>query len=310
MAVSYSSYVGSGRISAVLSAALHANLYDAVGLRSAMTYYEYTGGGSDTMNVTTVTGGYAMSAASSETSSGYSTVDPTASQFQLAIAQYGLMMTPTDLFRITQPGSPLDVDLLLRLLTESLDLTMTDLLVGLISSVSGNVGTSGANMTTDDLYDAIFYLTLNNNTAAQLMGVLHAQQCNDLMQSIRSEAGPMQFRDDAQRAVALQGVRAGDGLRYTFAGVAVHQCNSVLTATAGADRQGVIFAPGAFAYTLGDVSEMDPMINPADIIVGSREMFVERVRDGVNSTTQFIAKSYPGVAEQEDLRAVKVTTDA
>ena len=311
MAYTYAAYVGSGRITAVLNEALHENLYDAVGLRSAMTFYPYNAGASTTMNITTGTRGYAMAAATSETDgSNITATDPTTGQFQLTIARYGLMMNPTDLFHITGKGSPLDLDYTISLLTESLDLTLTDLLVGLFSSVAGNVGTTGVNMSTDDLYDAIFYLTLNNNTASQLMGVLHGQQCNDLMSSIRGETGPMQFRTDAQRAVGLEGVRRGDGFRFSFAGVDIHQCNSVATANSGEDRQGSIFAPGAFAYTLGNVSDMDPMVNPDDIVVGTSEMFVERNRDATHGDTEFIVNSYPGVAEAEDLRAVKVTTDA
>lgn len=307
--ITYSSYTGAGRISAILTRLLHENLYDGVGLRGAMTFYPFPQSGSATMNITTVTRGNAMSAASNETSSGLTNAALTASQKQLTVARYGLIFQASDLFQLTGPNEALNVDYLYGVLTESLDLTLTDLLAALFPNVAGNVGTTTVNMSTSDLYDAIFYLTLNNNTATNLMGVLHAVQCNDLMQSIRSETGPAQYRMDAQSAVGLQGVRRGDGFRFSFAGVDIHQCNSVGTANGGDDRQGCIFAPGAFGYTLAPVALMD-QVNPADLVVDAREVVVERNRDAVNGLTQFIANSYPGTVEMEDLRAVKVTTDA
>ena len=67
---------------------------------------------------------------------------------------------------------------------------------------------------------------------------------------------------------------------------------------------------GAFAYQLGNLRAINPMVNPADILIGTEEMFVERVRDGANALTSLLANSYPGTAEQEDLRGVRVTTSA
>jgi hypothetical protein len=308
--LTYADYVNKGRIAAVLSAALHENLYDGSSLRAMMTFHPYSAGGSTTMNVTTTTRGYAMAAASSETSGGFSVLDPTASQFQLTIARYGLFMRPTDLFRITQPGSPFDVDYAVGMLSESLNLTLTDLLCGLFANVSGGVGTTTVNASTDDVYDAIYTLMLANAGASDIMAVLHGQQCNDVMQAIRGEGGAVQLRQDTQAAVVASGIRSGDGYRFSFAGVDFHQCDSVPTANGGADRQGAVFVPGAFGYTLGNVSQMDPNIDPADIILGTSEMFIERSRDAQNAQSDLIANSYPGVVEQEDARAVKFTTDA
>jgi hypothetical protein len=308
--LTYADYVNKGRIAAVLSEALHINLYDSSSLRGAMTFHPYTAGGSTTMNVTTSTRGYAMAPASSETSGGFTVVDPTASQFQLTIARYGLFMRPTDLFRITQTGSPFDIDYAVGMLSESLNLTLTDLLCTLFPNVSGNVGSTTVNADTDDVYDGIYTLMLANAGAADIMAVLHGQQINDIMGSIRAEGGAAQYRQDTQAAVAASGIRANDGYRFSFAGVDFHQCDSVPTANTGADRQGAMFVPGAFGYTLGNVSQMDPNVDPADIILGTSEMFIERSRDAQNAQSDLIANSYPGVVEQEDARAVKFTTDA
>lgn len=312
MAITYADYIGKGRIAAVLSAGLHEMLYDGVVLAGMMDFRPYTGGGSSTMNLTTFTRGQAMAAASSETSGGFTATDPTASQKQLAVALYGLQMRPTDLFKITgQNGAPWDVDYILGVLTESLGLTLTDLLTALFASVTGGVGTSGSNASTDDIYDAIYFLRLGNNMNPRRMAILHGQQINDIQESIRAEGGATQFRTDTQQAVAATGMREGDGYVFSFAGVDFHQCGSVGTANGGADRQGVMMAPGAFAYTLGGVGVLgQEMVDPNDILIGTDQMFVERDRNAANSYTDLYAKAYPGVVEMETARAVKITTDA
>lgn len=310
MAITNADYIGGGRIAAVLSRALHENLYDPVSLRAAMTLQPYMGGGSATQNITTVTRGYPMAAASSETTGGFSATDPTTSQYQLTIARYGLVFNATDLFHITGQGAALDLDYLLGMLSEALDLTLTDLLVALFANISTSVGTSGVNASVDDVYDAIFALALANNLAGPYMAVLHGQQCNDVMNSIRGENGPIQYRDETQRAVTMGGIRRGDGYRFTHAGVDFHQCGSVGTTNGGADRDGCIFTPGAFAYTLGNTGEMEPQIPSEHLLVQTPELFIERDRDSANGDTLYYAISYPGVAEAEDARAVRFVTDA
>lgn len=292
-----------GRVAKVLSAMLHTNLYDPTGLRSLMDFVPWAPLGSDTTNVTKLTRGSAMAAASSETSGGFSNTVLSTGNFDLVVARYGLVMKPSDLFRVT--GGAVDLNTVISVLTESLDLTLTDLVTAAFANLAGNVGTSGADMTVDDFYDAMYYLNLKNNPG-QLSAVLHNQQVNDLRESIRGEGGAVQFRTDTQGMLAAN----GPGFVGQFANVAIYQSDSVATANAGADRCGAMFSRGAYAYTLANVASMDPMVNPADIIVATPEMFVERVRDGANGLTSFIANAYPAVAEAEDLRGVRITTDA
>jgi hypothetical protein len=150
----------------------------------------------------------------------------------------------------------------------------------------------------------MFYLNLQNNPA-QLACVLHNQQINDLVDSTRGETGAFQFRSDAQGILGPTGV----GFRGQLLGIQFYQSDSVPTANAGADRRGCMFSAGAFAYTMGPV---DPamQVNPADIIYGDSEMFIERSRDAEDAMSSYLVNFYPGTAEQEDLRAVRITTDA
>lgn len=302
--VAYSSLLSAGgRVAKILSMDLHESLYDPTGLRALMEFKPYLAGGSDTMNVTKVTRGAVMAAASSETSGGFSNTALTTGNYDLVVARYGLLMKPTDLMKIT--GGKLDVAYIVGILTQSLDLTLTDLLAALFANIANNVGTSGADLTVDDIFDAIYFLNLQNNPGA-LSAVLHNQQINDLIESIRGEGGALQFSTETQGMLKPPGV----GWKGRFAGVDFYQSDSCPSVNGNADRRGCMFSAGAFAYTLAPVSSMDPMVNPQDIIVATPEMFVERVRDGANGMTGLYSNAYPGTAEAEDLRAVRITTDA
>lgn len=295
-----------GRVAAMIGDQVHLNLYDPTNLRGLMTLYTMAGP-SSVQSVAGLTRGYTAAAASSEISGGASNTALTTTNKDITVARYLLQMAPTDLFALTSPGAPINVATVADVITESMDLTLTSLLTGLFSGISTNVGTSGADLTVTNIFSAIFALNLNNNPA-QLAAVLHNQQINDLMSSIRGEGGAIQYRADAQGVLSTKGVAA----RFRFLEVDFYQSSRVATANAGADRQGAMFSAGAFGYKLGNVDEIinQGMVNPADILIRSPEMFIERSRDAANGLSKMILNFYPGVAEIEDLRAVAITTDA
>lgn len=300
--VSYATALSTGgRVASVLSPLLHTLLYDPTGLRAYADFKPFVAGGSDTMNVARYTRGAAMAAASSETSGGFSNADLVTTNYNLTPARYGMVRQATDLFKLT--GGALNIEVLLSILAESLDLTITDLLCALFPSLAGTAGTSGVNLSVDNWFDAIYYLNLKNNVGEGLVSVLHAQQVNDLTASVRGEAGAMQYRADAQGMLGPKGV----GFVGEFAGVKIVQSDSV--SSDGSDRRGAMFAPGCFVYTLGPV-DVGVQVNPADIVVATPEMFVERNRDAANAMTSYVVNAYPAVAEQEDLRGIKIVTDA
>lgn len=296
-----------GRVAKILSAQLHMQLHDPqTGLRDLMTFRPLTGP-SGTLNVTSAQMAYTAAAASSETSGGFSNTAFSTGNFDLTPARYALQFKPSNLFAMTAGGAAVDVDLLVQALVMSVDQTLASMLTSLFSSVSGNVGTSGVDLTASNFFDAIYTLNLVNNPRA-LAAVLHNRQVNDLIESFRGETGAIQYRQDIQ---AIFG-NPGTAYRADILGVRVYQSDKVPTANTGADRQGCMFSDGAFGYTLGDVGEIirQGMINPADIIMQTPEMFIERSRDAANGLSTLIMNIYPGVVEQEDARAVKITTDA
>ena len=301
--VSYATLVSNGgRLAKILSPLVHSTLYDETGLRGLMTQHGAENPGAATLNVTKVTRGLAMSAASTEISGGFSNAALTTGNFDLTVARYGLKLQTTDLFRMTENGG-LDVPYLLGILSESVDLTLTDLLCAAFANLANNVGVSGSDMTFDDFMDAKYFLNLQNN-GAQLAAVLHAQQVNDLEESLVGLGGSVQFRQDVQRLFPV-----GPGFKGNLVGVDVYQSDSCALANTNADRRGAMFAAGCFAYRLGMVAS-DLMVNPQDIMVATPEMFIERARDAANAMSSFYVNSYPAVAEAEDLRGVRITTDA
>lgn len=296
-----------GRISAYVGVQLHENLFDpGTGLRGLLTFMGNAGPGL-TSRITGITRGYSAATASSEVSGGASNTLLTTTYKDITKARYILKMTPSDGFALTSPGSPVDVARVVGVLTESMDQTIADALCGLSSGVSSNVGTSGANLSVDNFLSAIYTLNLANNPGDTLACVLHPIQINDLMESARGEAGAMQFRMDAQDLLTAKGV----GARFSFLGVQGYQSSKVASANAAADRQGMMFSAGAFAYDLGAVAPIiaQGMINPADILMESPFMFVERARDAANGLTAMFANFWLGVVEMEDARAVTITTD-
>jgi len=295
-----------GRISKVLSPFVHTLLYDPVGLRSLMTFRPEGVMGSATANVTKLTRGSAAAAASSETSGGASNTALTTANYDLTVARYLLKFQATDLFALT--GGPIDVDTIMSILEEAVELTYTDLLTALFANIAGNVGTSGARLTVDDIFDALYYLNMQNNGAAAV-AVLAPRQINHLRESLRGETGAMQWRTDVSGMIGA-GV-GGVGFQGRLLDASFYQSDSVALANANADRQGCMFTQGAFAYRFGSVAGiLNTMINPADVLMATPEMFIERVRDGANGMSSPYLNFYPAVAEQEDLRGVKITTSA
>lgn len=306
--VTYASLVSNGgRIAAVLAALLHENLYDSTSLRGLMEFREQVNG-STVGRVSTVTRGLNFAAASSETSGGASNTALTTGYYDLIVARYLAQMQPTDLMAISgDGGSGVNAALLISILLEGLDLTITNLLALAFPNLSTSVGATGVDLTVSNFFSAKYALNLTYNGPG-LACVLHPQQLNDLEASIRGEAGAMQYRQDAQ--MMLEAKRTG--YVGSFLGVDIFQSGRVTTANAGADRCGAMFSRGCYAYTLGDISRImgQQLVNPADMVVATPEIFIERKRDADNAMTTYIANMYPAVVEAEDLRGVKIVTDA
>jgi len=291
-----------GRISAVLSALVRQQLYDATDLRSVMTLIPWSAVGSDKMEVTLDATPGAFAAATSETVGGLSNSAYTTSKFSLQVARYARQYQVTDLFGIS--GGPIDLDRVVNKLVEGAGLTMTDLLCNLFNSLSNSVGTSGVDLDVDTIYDALFQLN-TSNASGPYTAVLQAQQMNDFRSSLRGETGAIQFREATAETLQAR----GPGYQGDFLGIRFYQSDSVAKINTNADYSGAMFVDGCWAYTMAPVRALQSYIPEDNILVDANEVLVELSRDADNAMSTCIANMYPAVVEVEDARGVEIVSD-
>lgn len=296
-----------GNVASILSPLLAQQLYDPTDLRAVCVYRPFLGGmGSDTMDVTKDVVPSASAAASSETSGGHSNTAYTTARYQLAVARRVINYEMSDLLGLT--GGPINLPHVAAKLAAGIGLTFTDMICALFPSLSNSVGSTGVDMDVDDWYDAMFQLNTSlvpSSPDAPWVAVLHQQQVNNLVSSIRSEAGAAQFISATADMLRAK----GPGFVGQWLGVDLWQSDSVNAVATSADRNGAMFGYGCFEYTYGPVGSILQHINPGDVLAATPEAFIERERDHVNGLVAAHLNHYPGVVEREDLRGVGIITD-
>jgi hypothetical protein len=293
-----------GRVGAVLSALVLEQLYDPTDLREILQFIPWDQMGSDTLDVTLAASPGAFAAASSETSSGFANSAYTTSKFQLVPARYGRMYQVTDLVGVT--GGPVDLDRVVQTLIDGVALTMTDLTVALFPSFTDQVGSTGVDLDTDNIYDAQFALAINNASASGGINcVLHPEQMNNFITSLRGETGAQQYVPATAEVLSLK----GPGIQGTWNGITFWTSDSVNTVNAGADYAGAMMMDNAIAYTLGDVKRLQGYIPAQNILVDAGMLLVELSRDPANGMSTAIANLYPAVSIREDDRGVEIVSD-
>jgi len=181
-----------------------------------------------------------------------------------------------------------------RAIAQKLDGDLCALFAGLNSTGSGEVGSSGSDMTVDDFIEAIYTLELSNAPGLKVC-VLHPVQKMDLFNALT----------DSSNAAAVFGavpelIREGrlplgvpaNGFWGAFCGVPIYVTTEVDTANAGADRAGAMFVPEALT------------------LVQLRPLRVEYERDASARSTEVVATIAYGVGENVDTYGVPIITDA
>lgn len=198
-------------------------------------------------------------------------------------AEVGIMVTPTDLLLVSSPAT-LDMfaSEMGRSLAEKMDTDLTALLAALNGGTA--VGSTGVNMTDDDLSDAVFTLELAN-VARPYNTVLHPRQYADLRNDVSSAGGNI-FSSQVGNDLARTGKI--DELYGAF----LFQSSTVPTANTAADRAGGMFNPLALAIAF----KWRPR--------------TETQRDASLRGTEIVVTSAYGVGEISDSRGVPIVTDA
>lgn len=293
-----------GRVGAVLSALVLERLYDPTDLTEVMQFIPFDMSGSDTMDVTLDAVPGAFLPATSETVGGFSNTAYTTSKFQLQPARYGQQFQVTDMVGVS--GGAIDIDRVVSKLVDGVALTMTDLACSLFPSFTDQVGSTGVDLDTDKIYDAQFALAINLASATGgLNCVLHPEQMNNFISSLRAETGAMQYVPATADLLALK----GPGFQGTWNGISFWTSNLVETVNASADYSGVMMMDNAIAYTLGDVKRLQGYIPAQNILVDAGMLLVELSRDPANGMSTAIANLYPAVAIRENARGVEIISD-
>jgi len=293
-----------GLVSEVLSDLVLEQLYDPTDLTALMTRVPWNAGGSDTLRSTLDAIPGAYTARTSEidgtniANAAYDT-----GKFDLIPAGYSRKYELTDLLPIA--GGPIQVERVAANLVAGVGLTMTDLLCALFPALANDVGPgSGVDLDVSSIYDAQFQLN-SQSVSGPYACVLHPQQINDFQNSLRAEAGAIQF----QAATAEMLAARGPGFRGTWNGIQFYQSDSVTKVNTNADYAGAMFGAGCFGYTLADARLMAGHIPPGLLYLQNEALVIEMARDQSNFTTALIASIFPAVVEIEDLRGVEIISD-
>lgn len=293
-----------GLVSEILSDLILEQLYDPTDLTSLMVRVPWNAGGSDTLRSTLDAVPGAYTARTSETDgSNIANAAYDTGKFDLIPAGYSRKYQLTDLLPIA--GGPIQVERVAANLVAGVGLTMTDLLCALFPALANDVGPgSGVDLDVSSIYDAQFQLN-SQSVSGPYACVLHPQQINDFQNSLRAEAGAIQF----QAATAEMLAARGPGFRGTWNGIQFYQSDSVTKVNTNADYAGAMFGAGCFGYTLADARLAAGHIPPGLLYLQNEAIVIEMARDQTNFMTSLIASIFPAVVEIEDLRGVEIISD-
>ena len=304
--VYFSGLSGNARLAAILNQAVVVKLTDTASLvnhPSILQLRSMNGSGSTVVQVPVVSWGANAMTAVAENAS-VSNTALTTTNVNVTIARQALRRQVSDLAQLTATGIPLDVmiDSLATDMIAAYEKRATAMLGDLASGLSTSVGSTGVDLSVSAFYSAIFGLQLNSADGI-FTAVLHPVQVNDLISSLRSEVGPGQYLATSQDQVQAK----GPGFRGNLFGVDVFSsANGINTANAGADRLGMMIAPGAIAIATATAA---PIIG-SETIIPQSPIVVEFERDASNGSTIIVGSAFVGVAIIDQLKGIGILSDA
>jgi hypothetical protein len=298
--VYYSGLSGNARVSAVLSKLIVQKLTDTAYLVNHPSVLKIAASpGSTSVQIPVVSWGADAMASVAENASVSNTALTTAAA-TCTLARQAIRRQISDLAQATSQGVPLDVsvDSIAADMSAAWAKRGTTMLTALASGFSNSVGSTGVDLTVATFYNAIFQLQLLANVGP-FVAVLHNQQYNDLMSSLRSETGPGQYTTGAQMSLMAQSA----GAKAELFGVQVFTSNTV--ANNGVDYTGMMFAPNAIAMATASVA---PIIG-STTTSPAPEVTVEFERDASNGSSIIVGSILAGVVEVDDSKGVAILSD-
>ena len=305
--IDFAALDGNARLAATLYQSIVLKLADTGTIRNAPAFLNVgsvNGSGSDSIQVPVVgLGGTDIMGAVAD-GSAVTNTSITSAAATVAVARQALRYDLTDLARVSNSvAGGVDIEGLANAMVYAFEGRFNQLACALSSGFSTQVGTTTVDLTTDTFYDAIFALQLQSVTG-EYTCILHPQQYNDLMSSLRSEVGPAQYLPANQ----AQTNALGASYKGQLFGVNVHVSSYVPTANAGADYRGMMLGNAAIAYALGTPAPMQAA--GGVIIPAGAPIAVELERDAASGLVKIVGSTFLGVAELQDGLGVGIVSDA
>lgn len=219
----------------------------------------------------------------------------------LTLARQSMQRTITDELVLSSPAAL--VDMIVMSIVSGYANRFNGMLTALFSGVTASAGSSGVDLTLDDVMDATQTLMRANNTDG-LYCMLHGQQMSDLQNSLRGEGGALSFSAPTAEMIAAK----GKGYAGSYLGVDFWINPKVATANTGADRAGCMWSRGAFGFAEAPNPRANVLGSPDNRLVSP--ISIEFSRDASKGATTTIGNAFLGFAMIEDARAVKIVTDA
>lgn len=302
--VYFSGLSGNARVAAILNQAVIQKLIDTASLvnhPSILQLRAMNGSGSTVVQVPVVSWGADSMAAVAENAS-VSNTALTTTNANITIARQALRRQISDLAQLTATGIPLDVtiDNLASDMVAAYNKRVSTMICALSSGFSTSVGSTGVDLSVSTFYSGMFALQLQSANGP-FTAILHPQQLNDLMSSLRSETGPGQYIAANQEMLLAK----GQGFAGTLYGVDIFKSSFVPTANAGADYLGMMIAPGAIGVATGTAA---PIVGAITVLAQS-PIVVEAERDASNGSTIIVGSAFVGVGEIDDAKGVGILSD-
>ncbi|MDP2307988.1 MAG: hypothetical protein Q8P18_18330 [Pseudomonadota bacterium] len=291
--------VGSARLSEILHSELHVILADYTDLSALVPVVrEMNGAGSTTLKTARVDWDNAMAAVAENASTSNTALsfDSVTGSF----ARQALQRQASDLYEITGSMPDASIPAIAQSMALAAMLRKTDMICTLFSSVSGTVGTTTVDLTVSDMYSAMFAL-MNTSVPLPYIAALYPVQFTDFMSSLQGEVGPQAFAPATQAMLAAK----GPGYKGNWQGIEFFTSDSIPTANGGADSNGCLFSPNAFAA----IRARQNVVVGGQVVFPDAEVAVEFERDAGGALTKIVGNLWYGCYEQEDALAVGIVTD-
>ena len=294
------------RLANILENEVQMMLADMASIRqtSALRFMgDVAGSGSDAITARFASiGAKTPMAATADESTDVTSTLPTYSTATVTVARNALRYDISDLASLTGLGADLDPFKLAASMAQSCEARLMEIICGTFSAATSSAGTSGADMTVTDFYEAMTTLELANNFG-EIYAVLHPRQLADLINSLRAEtSNALAFAPSTHEAIQFK----GQGFAGRLLGIDIYKSSYVALDGGAVNRVGAMFSAGGIGYAIGTPR---PMIGGVDVRPAGTPCVVSMQRDESKALTEVVAHLYAGAALLESDRVVKIVTD-